>query len=94
MLVVCYNLPMAEKKKSKIHSKMNKKSIEELRQELGVTPPCGRAKGVPTYLIHSAFRLNEQEATRLIKQAAKLGISESIFIRMCLLKELEDKNAL
>lgn len=65
-----------------------KKTIENLRQELGVTPPCGRAKGVPTYLIHPAFRLNEQEATALIKESSKLGISESIFIRMCLLEKL------
>ncbi len=70
---------------------MKKKTIEALRQELNVTPPSGRALGVPTYLIHSAFRLNEQQATALIKEAAKLGLSESIFIRMCLLEKLEVK---
>lgn len=67
---------------------MKKKTIEELRQELGVTPPAGRAKGVPTFLIHAAFRLNEKETTLLIKEAAKIGISESIYIRMALLEKL------
>lgn len=67
---------------------MGKKTIESLRQELGVTPPAGRAKGVPTYLIHAAFRLNEQQASALIKEAAQLGISESILIRMALLEKL------
>ncbi len=69
---------------------MNKKTIEKLRQELNVTPPSGRALGVPTYLIHAAFRLNEEQATALIKEAARLGISESIFIRMSLLEKLSE----
>ncbi len=71
---------------------MVRKTIEQLRQELGVTPPCGRAKGVPTYLIHAAFRLNEEEATALIKASSIAGISESIFIRMCLLEKLNRVN--
>lgn len=65
-----------------------KKTIEELRQSLGVTPPSGRAKGVPTYLMHLAFRLNENEATAFIKAAAEAKISESIWARQAILEKL------
>jgi hypothetical protein len=67
----------------------NKKTLESIRQELGVTPPMGRVKGVPTFLIHSAFRLNEEQATAFIKAANKSGMGESMYLRLALMEKLE-----
>jgi len=66
-----------------------KKTLEELRQSLGVTPMVGRAKGVPTFLFHLAFRLNEDQATTVIKAAQKLGVSESLYGRIAILEKAE-----
>lgn len=68
---------------------MSKKTLESLRRELGVTPPLGRSKGIPTYLIHLAFRLNEHEATSFIKAAQKLGLSESLYGRIAIMEKIQ-----
>ena len=64
------------------------KTFEQLRQELGVEPVSGKAKGTPTVLVHLNFRLNETEAAALIKAAHKLEISESIYVRKVLIERL------
>lgn len=66
-----------------------KRTLESLRQELGVTPPLGRSKGVPTYLMHLAFRMNEHEAKSFILAAQKLGVSESLYARLAIMEKLE-----
>ena len=66
-----------------------KKTLESLRQELGVTPPLGRSKGIPTYLMHLAFRLNEKEATAFIKAAQKARVSESLYGRVAIMEKVE-----
>ncbi len=71
---------------------MSKKTIEDLRKELGVTPPLGRSKGIPTFLLHLAFRLNEKEATAFIKAAQKMGVSESLYGRLAIMEKVEREN--
>ncbi len=66
-----------------------KRTLESLRQELGVTPPLGRSKGVPTFLIHLAFRMNEKEATAFIKAAQRMRISESLYGRIAIMEKVE-----
>jgi len=72
---------------------MGKKTLEDLRKELGVTPPLGRSKGIPTYLMHLAFRLNEQEATAFIKAAQNLGLSESLYGRVAIMEKIKRDDA-
>jgi hypothetical protein len=70
-----------------------RKTMQSLRDELGVVSQ-GRSGATETsILFHLAFRLTEDEAKKFILKAAELGTSESIYARKAILDRLtkEDK---
>ena len=65
-----------------------RKTMQSLRDELGVVSQ-GRSRGIVTSVsFHLAFRLGENEAKKFILRASELGTSESLYARKAILDRL------
>ena len=65
-----------------------RKTMQELRNELGIVSQGKVGITETSVLFHLAFRLNEFDAKRFILQAAELGTSESLYARKAILDRL------
>ena len=68
-----------------------RKTMQSLREELGVVSQGKVASNDNSVLFHLAFRMSESEATKFILKAAELGTSESLYARKAILEKLEVK---
>ena len=66
-----------------------RKTMQQLREELGVVSQGKVGATENSVLFHLAFRLTETEATKFILKAAEIGTSESLFARKAILEKLE-----
>ena len=66
-----------------------RKTMQSLRQELGIVSQGRVATNENTVLFHLAFRMTEKEAKRFILKAADIGTSESLYARKVILDSLE-----
>lgn len=68
---------------------MGAKSINDLREELGL-PAKGPARTSEGYvLLHLGFRMKRDDAKRLLLKCEELNTSESLFARQAILEKLE-----
>lgn len=68
---------------------MKQKSIDDLREEMGLAR-LGRKRSSEDYVsIHLAFRLRQADARQLLLKCKELGLSESIFARQAILEKLD-----
>ena len=68
-----------------------RKTMQQIREELGVVSQ-GKVGAIEnSVLFHLAFRLDETQAKAFILKAAELGTSESLFARKAILDKLEVK---
>ena len=65
-----------------------RKTMQDIRNELGVVSQGKVASNENTVLFHLAFRMTETEAKRFILTCAELGTSESLFGRKAILEKL------
>lgn len=65
-----------------------RKTMQSLRQELGIVSQGKVASTENSVLFHLAFRMTEGEAKRFILKAAKIGTSESLYARKAILDSL------
>lgn len=70
---------------------MVRKTMQSLREELGVVSQGKVGSNDNSVLFHLAFRMSESEAIKFILKAAELGTSESLFARKVILEKLEEK---
>ena len=66
-----------------------RKTMQSLREELGVVSQGKVGITDNSVLFHLAFRLREDEAKRFIMKASEMGTSESLYARSVILKSLE-----
>ena len=65
-----------------------KKTMQSLRQELGIVSQGRVATNENSVLFHLAFRMTEAEAKRFIIKASDIGTSESLYARKVILDSL------
>ncbi|KKN79331.1 hypothetical protein LCGC14_0341130 [marine sediment metagenome] len=65
-----------------------RKTMQSLRQELGIVSQGHVASTENSVLFHLAFRMTEEEAKRFILKAADIGTSESLYARKVILTSL------
>ena len=68
-----------------------RKTMQDIRNELGVVSQGRVGCTENSILFHLAFRLTEIEAKKYILTCAEIGTSESLFARKAILDKLEDK---
>jgi len=68
-----------------------RKTMQELREELGVVSQGKVGCTENSVLFHLAFRLTETEAKKYILTCAEIGTSESLYARKAILEKLEVK---
>jgi len=66
-----------------------RKTMQSLRQELGVVSQGKVASTENSVFFHLAFRMTEDEAKRFILKAADIGTSESLYARKVILDSLK-----
>ena len=67
-----------------------KKTMQSLRQELGIVSQGHVATNENSIPFHLAFRMSEAEAKRFILKAAEIGTSESLYARKVILESLNE----
>jgi len=65
-----------------------RKTMQSLRQELGIVSQGKVATNENSVLFHLAFRMTEDEAKLFILKAAEIGTSESLYARKVILDSL------
>ena len=65
-----------------------RKTMQSLRQELGIVSQGKVATNENSVLFHLAFRMTEDEAKCFILRAAEIGTSESLYARKVILGSL------
>lgn len=65
-----------------------RKTMQSLRQELGIVSQGRVATNENSVLFHLAFRMTEDEAKSFILKAAEIGTSESLYARKVILNSL------
>ena len=65
-----------------------RKTMQSLREELGVVSQGKVGSNDNAVLFHLAFRMTEDEAKRFIIKAAEIGTSESLYARNVILRSL------
>ena len=65
-----------------------RKTMQSLREELGVVSQGKVGRTENSVLFHLAFRLSETDAKNFILRAAELGTSESLYARKAILDRL------
>ena len=65
-----------------------RKTMQSLRQELGIVSQGKVASNENSVLFHLAFRMTENEAKRFILKAAEIGTSESLYARKVILDSI------
>ena len=65
-----------------------RKTMQSLRQELGIVSQGKVATNENSVLFHLAFRMSEDEAKSFILLAAELGTSESLYARKAILDSI------
>ena len=65
-----------------------RKTMQSLRQELGIVSQGKVATNENSVLFHLAFRMTEDEAKRFILKAAEIGTSESLYARKVIIDSL------
>ena len=65
-----------------------RKTMQSLREELGVVSQGKVGSNDNAVLFHLAFRMTEDEAKRFIIKAAEIGTSESLYARKVILASL------
>ena len=68
-----------------------RKTMQSLRQELGIVSQGRVATNENSVLFHLAFHMTEDEAKRFIIKAADIGTSESLYARKVILDSLATK---
>jgi len=69
-----------------------RKTMQSLRQELGIVSQGKVATNENSVLFHLAFRMTEDEAKRFILKAAEIGTSESLYARKVILDSLGQRS--
>ena len=68
---------------------MAQKSIDDLREEMGLSRKSRKRSSNNYVSLHLAFRLREEEAKKLLLKCEELGTSESLFARQAILEKLK-----
>jgi len=71
---------------------MAHKSIDDLREEMGLARKRGKKPSENYVALHLAFRLSEEDARKLLLKCEELGTSESLFARQAILEKLKNSH--